>query len=101
MTTGNPDRVFVSLQNLNALLAPALLARHSRAQDSRVRRVGWVAAGRQVRSVQRLKSMSSLATNIPAQEGLAGDSAPPASLGYPLPFAVTGARARHGCCHRR
>jgi DNA-binding transcriptional MocR family regulator len=34
-------------------------------------RVGWIAAGRQVRTVQRLKAMSSLATNIPAQEGLA------------------------------
>lgn len=34
-------------------------------------RVGWVAAGRHVGTVQRLKSMSSLATNIPAQEGLA------------------------------
>lgn len=34
-------------------------------------RVGWIAAGQHVRTVQRLKSMSSLATNIPAQEALA------------------------------
>nr|WP_293246922.1 PLP-dependent aminotransferase family protein [Panacagrimonas sp.] len=34
-------------------------------------RVGWIAAGRQRRAVQKLKATSSLATNIPAQEGLA------------------------------
>ncbi|MGQ0699362.1 MAG: aminotransferase-like domain-containing protein [Panacagrimonas sp.] len=34
-------------------------------------RVGWVAAGRYTAQVERLKMMSSLATSIPAQEGLA------------------------------
>ncbi len=34
-------------------------------------RVGWVAAGRYAQTLERLKTMSSLATNIPAQEGLA------------------------------
>lgn len=34
-------------------------------------RIGWVAAGRHSQRVERLKTMSSLATNIPAQEGLA------------------------------
>lgn len=34
-------------------------------------RVGWVAGGRYAASVQRLKTMTSLATNIPAQEALA------------------------------
>lgn len=34
-------------------------------------RVGWVAAGRYAHTLERLKTMSSLATNIPAQEGLA------------------------------
>lgn len=34
-------------------------------------RVGWVAGGRYAQTLQRLKTMSSLATNIPAQEALA------------------------------
>lgn len=34
-------------------------------------RIGWVAGGRHARRLERLKTMSSLATNIPAQEGLA------------------------------
>lgn len=34
-------------------------------------RIGWVAAGRYAQTLERLKTMSSLATNIPAQEGLA------------------------------
>ena len=34
-------------------------------------RVGWVAGGRFARTLERLKTMSSLATNIPAQEALA------------------------------
>lgn len=34
-------------------------------------RVGWVAAGRYAQRVERLKTMTSLATNIPAQEALA------------------------------
>lgn len=34
-------------------------------------RVGWVSAGRYAQTLERLKTMSSLATNIPAQEALA------------------------------
>lgn len=34
-------------------------------------RVGWVAAGRYAPLIERLKTMSSLATSIPAQEGIA------------------------------
>lgn len=34
-------------------------------------RVGWVAAGRHAPQLERLKAMTSLATNIPAQEALA------------------------------
>ena len=34
-------------------------------------RIGWVAAGRFVRSVGRRKVMSSLSTNIPAQDAIA------------------------------
>jgi DNA-binding transcriptional MocR family regulator len=35
-------------------------------------RIGWVAAGRYVRSVGRRKVMNSLSTNIPAQDAIAG-----------------------------
>lgn len=77
-----------------SLVAPALAADALEASRAAVYGMEVVAA--QSQGGQRRLATATLATlraRAAAQEGLAGDSAGPASLGYPLPFAVTGARA--------
>ena len=82
-----------------SLVAPALAADALEATRAAVYGMEVVAA--QSRGGQRRLATATLATlrvRAAAQEGPAGDSAPPASLGYPLPFAVTtsGAARRLG-----
>ena len=77
-----------------SLVAPALAADALEATRAAVYGMEVVAA--QSQGGQRRLATATLATlraRASAQEDLAGDSAPPPSLGYPLPFAVTGARA--------
>ena len=82
-----------------SLVAPALAADALEASRAAVYGMEVVAA--QSQGGQRRLATTTLATlraRAAAQEGLAGDSAPPASLGYPLPFPVTtsGAARRLG-----
>jgi hypothetical protein len=74
----------------SSLVAPALAA--DALEASRAATYGMEVVAAQSQGSQRRLATTTLATlraRAATQEGLAGDSAPPASLGYPLPFAVT------------
>ena len=77
-----------------SLVAPTLAA--DALEASRAATYGMEVVAAQSQGSQRRLATATLATlraRAATQEGLAGDSAPPASLGYPLPFAVTGSGA--------
>ena len=77
-----------------SLVAPALAA--DALETSRAATYGMEVVAAQSQGSQRRLATATLATlraRAATQEGLVGDSAPPASLGYPLPFAVTGSGA--------